>query len=186
MKNCTNFFLLTWNLEIPTNSQFLFSWITAHVVHVFKRNWRCAVPHVRHFIFRRKTSSINWNKLNLMLSIFKRQLVVVHIIFALRSALKGQGGWERPPPRWKQCHRGLIENGGVWTLPVYCRPIQSFEFKWHLIEKVSQIYVLVIFISFSLNVMLFSSHKVNNVAQILISNVKLAEEPKRSSLFKPF
>ena len=55
-------------------------------------------------------------------------------------------------------------------------------FNW----EASQIYVLVIFISFSLNVTLFNWHKVNNVAQIPISNVKLAEEPKRSSLFKPF
>ena len=65
---------------------------------------------------------------------------------------------EKGPPRWKQRPRGLIENGGVWTLPVHCRPIQSFEIKWHLIEKASQIYVLVIFISFSLNVTLFNWH----------------------------
>ena len=64
--------------------------------------------------------------------------------------------------------------------------IESFEFKRHLIEKASQIYVLVIFSSFSLNVTLIHWHKVNNVAQILISNVKLAEESKRSSLFKSF
>ena len=93
---------------------------------------------------------------------------------------------EKGPPRWKQFHPGLIENGGVWTLPVDCRPIESLKFKWHLIEKASQIYILVIFISFSLNVTLFNWHKVNNVTQILISNVNLAEEPKRSSLFKPF
>ena len=55
-----------------------------------------------------------------------------------------------------------------------------------LIEKASQIYVLVIFNSFSLKVTLCNWHKVNNVAQILISNVKLAEGPKRSSLFKSF
>ena len=74
----------------------------------------------------------------------------------------------------------------MWTWPVDRRPIESFEFKWHLIEKASQIYVLVIFSSFNLNVTLFDWHKVNNVAQILISNVKLAEGPKRSSLFKSF
>ena len=34
--------------------------------------------------------------------------------------------------------------------------------------------------------MLFNWHKVNNVAQIPISNVKLSEGPERSSLFKPF
>ena len=93
---------------------------------------------------------------------------------------------EKGPPRWKQCHPGLIENGGVWTLPVDCRPIESLKFKWHLIKKASQIYILVIFISFSLNVTLFNWHKVNNVTQILISNVNLAGEPKRSSWFKPF
>ena len=48
------------------------------------------------------------------------------------------------------------------------------------------IYVLVIFGSFSLNVTLFSWHKVNNVAQILTSNVELAKRPKWSSLFKSF
>ena len=35
------------------------------------------------------------------------------------------------------------------------RPAKSFEFELHLIEKASQIYVSVIFSSFSLNVMLF-------------------------------
>ena len=62
----------------------------------------------------------------------------------------------------------------------------DFLFLTTLIEKASQIYVLVIFISFSLNVTLFNWHKVNNVTQILISNIKLALEPKRSSLFKSF
>ena len=104
----------------------------------------------------------------------------------LLSGWHGHKEDEKGPPRWKQCHPGLIENGGVWTLPVDCRPIESLKFKWHLIEKASQIYILVIFISFSLNVTLFSWRKVNNVTQILISNVNLAEEPKRSSLFKPF
>ena len=36
---------------------------------------------------------------------------------------------EKGPPRWKQCHPGLIENGGSWTLQVDCWPIESFEFK---------------------------------------------------------
>ena len=67
-----------------------------------------------------------------------------------------------------------------------CRPTESFEFEPHLVEKASQMYVLVTFSSFSLNVMLFSWHKVDNIAQILISNVKLPEGPKRSSLFKSF
>ena len=34
--------------------------------------------------------------------------------------------------------------------------------------------------------MLFNWHKVNNVAQILVSVVNLAEGPKRSSLLKSF
>ena len=62
------------------------------------------------------------------------------------------------------------------------RPTESFEFELHLLEKSSHIYVSVISSSFSLNVTLFSLHKVNNVVQILISNVKLAEGPTRSFL----
>ena len=46
----------------------------------------------------------------------------------------------------------IFENGGVWTLPTECRPTESFEFELLLIEKASQIYVFVIFISLSLNV----------------------------------
>ena len=42
---------------------------------------------MRHFIFRRITSSISSNELNLIFSIFKRHLVV-HVVFAVRSALK--------------------------------------------------------------------------------------------------